>query len=59
MIQGQGTLIIDGNETEITVHDIVHAAGSEEFAFKNSSNEPVSLLVTLCKIPSEEFAQNI
>jgi quercetin dioxygenase-like cupin family protein len=59
VIQGKGTLLINGNETEVTVNDIIHATGDEEFAFKNTSNEPVSLYVTLCKIPSEQYAQNI
>ena len=59
VIQGKGTLIINGSETEIAVNDLVHASGDEEFSFKNTSNEPVSLYVTLCKIPSEQYAKNI
>jgi mannose-6-phosphate isomerase-like protein (cupin superfamily) len=59
VIQGQGTLIINGQETEISIQDIVHVSGDEEFAFRNSSNEPVSLYVTLCKIPSKQYTQNI
>ncbi|KAA9025762.1 cupin domain-containing protein [Niallia endozanthoxylica] len=59
VIKGKGKLIINGKETDITEYDVIHAAGDEEFAFKNSSNEPVSLYVTLCKIPNDQYAQNI
>ena len=59
VIKGRGTLIINGQETEIAVNDVINAEGDEEFAFKNSSNEPVSLYVTLSKIPNEQYAKDI
>ena len=59
VIKGRGTLIINGQETEITVNDVINVEGDEEFAFKNNSNEHVSLYVTLCKIPNEQYAKDI
>jgi quercetin dioxygenase-like cupin family protein len=59
VINGSGTLIINGKETEISVNDVISADGNEEFSFKNTSNEPVSLYVTLFKIPNEQFAKDI
>jgi quercetin dioxygenase-like cupin family protein len=59
VIKGKGTLVIDGTKVEISENDIIHAKGDEEFSFKNTSNHPVSLYVTLCKIPNEQYAQNI
>ncbi|WP_428908548.1 cupin domain-containing protein [Niallia sp. Krafla_26] len=59
VIDGQGTLVVNGQETEIAVNDVIYAEGDEEFSFKNTGNEPVSLYVTLCKIPNDDFATNI
>ncbi|WP_338469282.1 cupin domain-containing protein [Niallia sp. XMNu-256] len=59
VIKGKGTLVINGQETEITMNDAIYAEGDEEFAFKNTSNEPVSLYVTLCNIPNDNFAKDI
>ena len=59
VIKGTGTLIINGQETEVTVNDVIYAEGDEEFAFNNTGNEPVSLYVTLCKIPTDDYAKNI
>ena len=59
VIQGNGTLTIDGVAHEIEEKDIIHSGGDEEFAFTNSSDEPVSLYVMLNKIPDERYAQNV
>nr|WP_251025875.1 cupin domain-containing protein [Bacillus sp. ISL-47] len=59
VLQGEGTLTIDGNPTEVAERDVIHASGEEEFSFKNTGDEPVSLYVMLNKIPDERYAQNI
>lgn len=59
VVNGSGTFIIDGKETEVSEADLVHVGGEEEMAFNNNGNEPVSLYVVLSKVPSEKYAQNI
>jgi quercetin dioxygenase-like cupin family protein len=59
VLQGEGTLITDGKETEVAKGDIVHCPGSETLAFVNSGSEPVSVYVVLNKVPSEQYALNI
>ncbi|MEH7522993.1 cupin domain-containing protein [Bacillus sp. JJ1503] len=59
VLQGNGTLIINGEPIEVAENDVIRADGEEEFAFTNSGNENVSLYVMLNKIPDERYAQNI
>jgi quercetin dioxygenase-like cupin family protein len=59
VVTGNGTLILDDQETVITEADIIHVGGEEELAFNNNGNEPVSLYVNLSKVPSKRYAQNI
>lgn len=59
VLQGSGTLIIDGAEIAVAKNDVVKATGEEEFAFINSGEENVSLYVMLNKIPNEKYVQNI
>jgi quercetin dioxygenase-like cupin family protein len=59
VVTGSGTFIIDGHETVVSEADLVHVGGEEELAFHNTGNEPVSLYVTLSKIPNEQYAKNI
>jgi mannose-6-phosphate isomerase-like protein (cupin superfamily) len=59
VLTGSGTIIIDGNETEITGSDCIHTSDTEELAFRNSGTEPVSLYVVLTKLPGEQYAKNI
>ncbi|WP_342430049.1 cupin domain-containing protein [Neobacillus sp. FSL H8-0543] len=59
VVTGTGTIIINGEETQVTEADLIHVGGEEEMAFNNSGSEPVSLYVVLSKIPSDKFAQNI
>jgi quercetin dioxygenase-like cupin family protein len=59
VVTGSGTFMIDGQETEVTEADLVHVGGEEELAFHNTGNEPVSLYVTLSKVPNEQYAKNI
>jgi quercetin dioxygenase-like cupin family protein len=59
VLNGNGTIIIDGNETAIKEADIIHTSDEEELAFRNDGNDPVSLYVVLTKVPSKEYAQDI
>jgi quercetin dioxygenase-like cupin family protein len=59
VITGTGTIIIDGSETEVTERDLIHVDSEEEMSFKNSGTEPISLYVTLSKMPNENYAKNI
>jgi quercetin dioxygenase-like cupin family protein len=59
VLQGNGTLTINGEPTEVSEKAVIHADGEEVFSFKNSGNEPVSLYVMLNKIPDERYAQDI
>lgn len=59
VLNGNGTIIIDGKETEVKAADLIHTNDVEELAFTNSSSEPVSLYVVLTKLPSQEYAKNI
>lgn len=59
VLQGAGTLIIDGISHEVAEKDVIHASGEEEFAFHNSGSEPASLYVMLNKIPDERYVQNV
>ncbi|WP_017754171.1 cupin domain-containing protein [Calidifontibacillus oryziterrae] len=58
VLQGEGTLTIDGNEVPIVKDDVVLCGGEEEFAFANGSSN-TSLYVMLNKIPDDRYAQNI
>jgi quercetin dioxygenase-like cupin family protein len=59
VLTGNGTIIIDGTESEVTEADLIHVDSEEEMSFHNSGSEPVSLYVVLSKIPSELYAKNI
>jgi quercetin dioxygenase-like cupin family protein len=59
VVNGSGTFLVNGTETEVTEADVLHVSDNEEMAFKNSGSEPVSLYVVLSKIPSEQYAKNI
>lgn len=58
VLNGQGTIIIDGKETEVKESDLVHTSDDEELAFSNSGSEPVSLYVVLSKLPNQDYAKN-
>ncbi|PZD97582.1 cupin domain-containing protein [Paenibacillus sambharensis] len=59
VLEGSGTMQVDGQDTAVEQGDIVHCGGQEQFAFTNSSQANVSLHVVLTKTPSEEYAKNI
>ncbi len=59
VLSGSGEVVIDGTPSAITEDDVVWVDGAEQFAFKNTGSERVTLYVMLAKIPDERFAQNI
>ncbi|MDQ6596283.1 cupin domain-containing protein [Bacillus salipaludis] len=59
VITGAGTLVIDGEETDVTKADLIHVSSDEEMSFENNGNETVSLHVVLSKFPSDQYAKNI
>jgi quercetin dioxygenase-like cupin family protein len=50
VVSGNGTIIIDGSESEITETDLIHTGEDEELSFANTSNDRVSLYVVLNKL---------
>ena len=59
VVTGNGTISIDGKETEVSEANLIHVQSEEEMSFNNTGKEPVSLYVVLSKIPSELYAKNI
>ncbi|TLS52343.1 cupin domain-containing protein [Paenibacillus antri] len=59
VLEGSGTLTIDERNTTVTAGDAVHCGGEERFSFSNDSDENVSLLVVLSKLPNEQYARNV
>lgn len=59
VLQGEGTLTIDGKEHPVIKDDVILCDGEEEFAFANTSTSNVSLYVMLNKIPDDRYAQNL
>lgn len=59
VLQGGGTLTVDGTATEISKDDVIYCEGNETFSFKNTTEEETSFYVMLNKIPEEKYAQDI
>ncbi|WP_138419901.1 cupin domain-containing protein [Aquibacillus sediminis] len=59
VLTGEGMFTIDGEEVSVVKGDAITVEGDEELAFTNNGNENVSLYVTLSKIPSEKYVQEI
>ena len=49
VVSGNGTIIIDGKENEVTEQDVIHTSDDEELSVINTSSEPVSMYVVLTK----------
>ncbi|MBT2657297.1 cupin domain-containing protein [Bacillus sp. ISL-18] len=49
VVSGNGTIIIDGKENEVTEQDVIHISDDEELSVINTSSQPVSLYVVLTK----------
>ena len=50
VVSGNGTMIIDGKETDVTETDVIHTNDEEELSFANTSSDRVSLYVVLNKL---------
>ena len=50
VVSGNGTMIIDGKETDVTEADVIHTSDEEELSFANTSSDRVSLYVVLNKL---------
>jgi len=59
VLQGGGTLTVDGTNTEINKDDVIFCDGDETFSFKNTRDEQTSFYVVLNKIPEEKYAKDI
>ncbi|CAI6057412.1 hypothetical protein PAECIP112173_01646 [Paenibacillus sp. JJ-100] len=59
VVEGEGTLILDGIEHEIRREDVVSCGGESEFAFHNTSDAEVRLFVVLSKVPEASYAKDI
>ncbi|WP_462408858.1 cupin domain-containing protein [Neobacillus sp. Marseille-QA0830] len=59
VITGNGTIITDGQETEVSALDLLHVNSEEAMALKNTGNEPFSIYVVLSKITNDQYAKNI
>lgn len=59
VLEGNGTMTVDGEQTAVAKGDVVHCDGSEQFSYKNSGDVPSSLYVVLSKVPDERYAQNV
>lgn len=59
VIEGSGTITVDGVETKVSKDDVVVCEGEEQFSFANTGNEPTQLYVVLSKIPDQRYAQNV
>jgi len=59
VLQGGGTIIVDGAKTEVSEGDAICCDGEEQFAFANTGSANTSLYIVLNKLPDEWYAQNI
>jgi len=59
VVEGAGTMTVDGVATEIVRDDAICVGGDEQFAFENTGAEPARLYVALSKVPDERYTQNI
>lgn len=59
VVEGAGTMTVDGVQTEVALNDAICVEGEEMFAFENTGTEPARLYVVLSKIPDARYAQNV
>ncbi len=59
VVEGAGTMTVDGVQSEVALNDAICVDGEEQFAFENTGTEPASLYVVLSKIPDARYAQNV
>ncbi|MFE6075919.1 cupin domain-containing protein [Paenibacillus sp. NPDC057886] len=59
VVEGTGTLILDGKEHEVKAEDVISCGGETEFAFHNTGDQEVRLFVVLNKVPEASYAKDI
>lgn len=59
VVEGAGTVTIDGSKTEVAAEDVVYCQGEEEFSFANTSSAPTRLYAVLTKLPDEKYAKDV
>ncbi|MFE4714432.1 cupin domain-containing protein [Paenibacillus sp. NPDC056722] len=59
VLDGNGTVTVNGVDGEVNKGEVIHICGEEAFAFHNSGEIPASLHVILCKIPDAAYTRNL
>lgn len=59
VVEGSGTIILDGEEHAVEQEDVICCSGDTEFAFHNTGNTEARLFVVLNKVPGASYAQNV
>lgn len=59
VLEGNGMVTVNGEETAVAQGDIIHITGDEQFSYRGGAEGNSSLHVVLTKTPSEKYAQNI
>jgi len=59
VLEGSGTIIVDGAATEVYAEDAIGCEGNEQFSFQNTGSVPTRLYVVLSRIPDERYAQDV
>lgn len=59
VLQGEGVVTTDGQDTAVSIGDVVRCEGEEVFSFSCTGTEPTSLYVLLSSIPDERYAQEV
>ncbi|QKS59974.1 cupin domain-containing protein [Paenibacillus barcinonensis] len=59
VVEGGGTVILDGIKQRIQAEDVVSCSGETAFAFHNTSDAEVRLFVVLSKVPEASYAKDI
>ncbi|OKP87870.1 cupin domain-containing protein [Paenibacillus sp. P32E] len=58
-LKGEGTIQVNDIDYPFAEGEILHIAGDESFAYKNSSDQPASLHVVLSKTPNSMYSKEI
>ncbi len=59
VLEGFGTITVDGVDTEVSAQDTVWCGGDELFSFSNTGKAPARLYVVLSKVPSKKYLQDV
>lgn len=59
VLEGSGTITVDGVPTEVTKEETICCEGDEQFSFQNTGSDPARLYVVLSKIPDERYVREV